>query len=339
MKRLFTLLVVILTMSNAALMAQEEQNTSVDYIPDISLDARFDYSHDFAEKAGRFGGNGLYIDINGQICPNLYYSLNHCIAKFDGSDELGFGNTNWLTLTYDNDSFFVTAGKEDVKVGSFEYDTYDFDSYWEMNSLWWNSCSPWQWGISAGWYPAEGHTLQFQFTNSPFSTYEIFNQFAYALVWRGEWEHYESYWTTNLWQFDKGQYVKALNLGNRFYFGDFRFDLEYATRAVEMKKAFTSDFTLQFSPSYEWEWGRAFAKVGWERVTEDNFGYDFTGDNIFYGAGAEFFPFKSYKDVRLHAIWASNTNLTAGHYLNIGLTWKMNLTDAGKKLFNKIKKD
>ena len=144
MKRLFTLLVVILTMSNAALMAQEEQKNIVDYIPDISLDARFDYSHDFAEKAGRFGGNGLYIDINGQICPNLYYSLNHCIAKFDGSDELGFGNTNWLTLTYDNDSFFVTAGKEDVKVGSFEYDTYDFDSYWEMNSLWWNSSSPWQ---------------------------------------------------------------------------------------------------------------------------------------------------------------------------------------------------
>lgn len=339
MKRLFTLLVVVLTMSTTALRAQEEQNTSVDYIPDISLDARFDYSHDFAEKAGRFGGTGLYIDLNGQISPNLSYSLNHCIAKWDGADELGFGNTNWLTLTYENDKFFVTAGKEDVKVGSFEYDAYDLDSYWEMNSLFWNSFSPWQWGVSAGWYPAEGQTLLLQCTNSPFSNFEIFNQFAYALAWRGEWEHYESYWTTNLWQFDKGQYVKALNLGNRFYFGDFRFDLEYATRTVEMGKAFTSDFTLQFSPSYEWEWGRAFAKVGWERVTEDNFGYDFNGDNILYGAGTEVYPFKSYKDIRLHAIWASNTNLTAGHYLNIGLTWKMNLTDAGKKLFNKVKKD
>ena len=224
-------------------------------------------------------------------------------------------------------------------MGSFEYDAYDLDSYWEMNSLFWNSFSPWQWGVSAGWSPAEGQTLLLQCTNSPFSNNEIFNQFAYALAWRGEWDHYESYWTTNLWQFDKGQYVKALNLGNRFYFGDFRFDLEYATRTVEMNKAFTSDFTLQFSPSYEWEWGRAFGKIGWERVTEDNFGYEFNGDNIFYGAGAEFYPFKNYKDIRLHAIWASNTNLTAGHYLNIGLTWKMNLTDAGKKLFNKLKKD
>ena len=339
MKRLFTFLLIVLTMGTTALMAQEEQNTSVDYIPDISLDVRFDYGHDFAAKAGRFGGNGLYLDLNGQISPHLSYSLNHSIAKFEGADEPGFGNTNWLTLTYENDYFFVTAGKEDVKVGSFEYDAYDLDAYWEMNSLFWNSFSPWQWGVSAGWYPAEGQTLLLQCTNSPFSNLEIPGLFAYALAWRGEWEHYESYWTTNLWQFDKGQYVKALNLGNRFYFGDFRFDLEYATRTVEMNKAFTSDFTLQFSPSYEWEWGRAFGKIGWERVTEDNFGYEFDGDNIFYGAGAEFYPFKNYKDIRLHAIWASNTNLTAGHYLNIGLTWKMNLTDAGKKLFNKLKKD
>jgi hypothetical protein len=97
-----------------------------------------------------------------------------------------------------------------------------------------------------------------------------------------------------------------------------------------MEEAFTSDFTLQCSPSYEWKWGRAFAKVGWEKVTNDN---------IFYGAGAEFHPFKNYRDIRLHAIWASNTELTASHYINIGLTWKMNLTRAGKKLFNNLKKE
>lgn len=338
MKRLFTFLVGILTVGTTSLMAQEEPETKVDYIPDISLDARFEYSHDIKENAGRFDGNGLNLSIDGQICPNLSYSLNHSIAKFDGANGLGFGNTNWLTLTYENDFLYVTAGKEDVKVGSFEYDTYDLDSYWEMNSQFWNNISPWQWGLSAGWYPAEGQTLLLQFTNSPLAE-KLFNQFAYALGWRGEWEHYESYWTVNMWEFEKGRYVKALNLGNRFYFGDFRFDLEYATRAVEMKKAFTSDFTLQFSPSYEWKWGRAFAKVGWERIAEDNFGYEFTGDNIFYGAGAEFYPFKNYRDIRLHAIWASNTELTASHYINVGLTWKMNLTSLGKKLFNKLKKE
>lgn len=329
MKKLFTLLVGILSLGSTSLIAQEDQETKVDYIPEISLDARFDYSHDINENSGRFGGNGLYLSIDGQLSPNLSYSLNHCIAKADGMNGLGFENTNWLNLTYENDFFFVTAGKEDVKVGSFEYDTYDLDSYWEMNSFFWNNFSAWQWGLSGGWYPAEGQTLLLQVANSPLSE-GVFNQFAYALAWRGEWKHYESYWTVNMWQFEKGRYVKALNLGNRFYFGDFRFDLEYSTRTVEMEEAFTSDFTLQCSPSYEWKWGRAFAKVGWEKVTNDN---------IFYGAGAEFHPFKNYRDIRLHAIWASNTELTASHYINIGLTWKMNLTRAGKKLFNNLKKE
>lgn len=337
MKRLFTFLLVVLTIGNTALKAQDAENNCVDYIPEISLDTRFGYSHDFAEGAGRFGGNGLLLNIDGKISPNFSYSLNHCLATYEGGDALGFGNTNWLTLTYENDYFYITAGKEDIKVGSFEYDTYDLDSYGEMNSLFWNNCSPWQWGLSAGWYPADGQTLILQCTNSPFSTYEQFNLFAYALAWRGEWDHYESYWSTNLWQYETGGYLKSLNLGNRFYAGDFRFDLEYSTRTRGWRDAFTSDFTLMFSPSYEWDWGRAFAKVGWDKVTEDYLGHEFIGSNVFYGAGAEFFPLKDNKDIRLHAIWASNTHLTESHYINVGLTWKLDLTRAGKKLFNKIK--
>ena len=318
-----------------AVRAQEVECKITDYIPDISLDTRFGYNHDFAESAGRFGGNGLFLDINGQIAPNLYYSLNHRLASFEGSDEPGFGNTNWLTLSYDTDYFFITAGKEDIKIGSFEYDAYDLDCYWQMNSLFWNTISPWQWGLSAGWYPDDDQTLLFQACNSPFSNLENYNLFAYALAWRGEWDCYESYWSANLWQFDKGKYIKSLNLGNRFSAEDFSFDLDCSFRGINIKE---SDLTLTFLPAYEWEWGRAFAKVGWERVNADYMGYDFKGDNIFYGAGTEFFPVKSCEDIRIHAIWASNSHLTAGHYLEIGLTWKLNLTRAGKFLFNNLKK-
>ena len=339
MKRLFTFLVVVLTMSNIVLRAQDAPNNCTDYIPEISLDTRFGYSHNFAEGAGRFGGEGLYLNIDGKISPNFSYSLNHRIASFEGMDEPGFGNTNWLNLTYENDFFYVTAGKEDIKVGSFEYDTYDIDSYWEMNSLFWNTFSAWQWGLSAGWYPTDGQTLIAQCTNSPYSTFEQFTLFAYALAWRGEWEHYESYWSANAWEYIRGEFVKSLNLGNRFYAGNLQFDLDCAARTIEWKDAFTSDFTLMFSPSYEWDWGRAIAKVGWEKVTKDYFGHEWNGSNVFYGARAEFFPLKDNKDIRLHAMWASNTHLTESHYINIGLTWKMNLTRAGKKLFNKLKND
>ena len=357
MRKLSVFLGVVFMTIGSAVSAQEvdsmaptqksswgDAKETIDYIPDIALDTRFGYSHDFTEGSGRFGGNGLFLDINGNISPHLSYSLNHRIASFEGEDLPGFGNTNWLTLTYENDFLFVTAGKEDIKVGSFEYDTYDLDSYWEMNSQFWNNVSPWQWGISAGWFPDDDQTILIQACNSPFSTHDIGNLLAYALAWRGEWDCYESYWSVNLWQYDMGKYTKSLNLGNRFRFDDFSFDLEYSTRCTDMKKAFTDDFNLIFSPSYEWDWGRAFAKVGWERVSENthicpsqDMEIEFLGDNIFYGAGAEFFPFKSNEDIRIHAIWASDLHRTGGHYINIGLTWKFDLTGAGKKLLTLVK--
>ena len=59
------------------------------------------------------------------------------------------------------------------------------------------------------------------------------------------------------------------------------------------------------------------------------------GDNVFYGAGLEFFP---VKDVRIHAVWASNSHLTQGHYINVGLTWNFNLTDTAKRIYDRLKK-
>jgi hypothetical protein len=269
MKKLSVFLGVALWAIGSAVGAQEVDSTATmqksswgdakeitDYIPDVRLDTRFGYSHDFAEETGRFGGNGLFLDINGKISPRFSYSINHRIASFEGEDGLGFDNTNWMLLTYETDYFSVSAGKDALFVGSFEYDAYDLDSYWQMNSLFWNTIAPWQWGVSASCYPADGQTLSLQFCNSPFSTIDTGNLFAYAIAWRGEWDWYESYWTANLWQYTPKDYVRALNLGNRFHLGDFTIDLEYMSRGTSWKGLFSDDFTVLLAPSYEWNWGR-----------------------------------------------------------------------------------
>jgi hypothetical protein len=206
-------------------------------------------------------------------------------------------------------------------MGSFEYDTYDLDAYYDMNSTFYNAFDCWQWGVSGAWYPAEDHEVLLQFSNSPFSYGEP-NLFAYALGWRGAWDCYESYWTANLWQYDSGRYIKALNFGNRFYLGDFTIDLDLMGRFGEYEETFTG-YTATLSPSYAIsDWGRVFVKAGVE-----------TGDNIFGGAGFEYFPLKEYKDIRFHAAWAYNDYMY-GHTLNIGVTWKMNFTKAAKRLFH-----
>ena len=349
MRRFFVFLGVVFMTIGSAVSAQEVDSIAplqksswgdakkadiTDYIPDISMDMRGGYSQDFAEKTGRFCGDGLYLDINGKVSPHFSYSFNQTLASAYCEDCYGFNGTNWLTLTYEVGDFAFSVGKDALLVGSFEYDAYDIDSYYEMNSMFYNNFDCWQWGASAAWYPAEEHEVILQAANSPYS-YEEPNLFAYSAAWRGAWDVYESYWTANMWQYDKGQFVKALNFGNRFYFGDFTLDIDYMTRSTDLKGLFTQDFTVHAAPSYEWEWGRAFAKLGFENLIDDS-ASESSSPYVFYGAGLEFFPLKENKDVRAHAIWASNNY--GLNYLSIGLTWKFDITGAAKYMFEKLNK-
>ena len=355
MKRFFVFLGVVFATIGSAVRAQEVESIAplqksswgdaktaevIDYIPDIALDMRFGYGNDFSERSGRFYGDGLYLDINGYISPNFSYSLNQRLASSYYENNSGFNGTNWLTLTYETGDFAFTAGKDGLLVGSFEYDAYDLDSYYDMNSMFYNMLDCWQWGVSASWYPAEGQTVSIQAAGSPFS-FGAPGLFSYNAAWRGEWDFYESYWSANLWEYEAGKFVKALNLGNRFYLGDFTIDLEYMTRTADLKGIFKDDFTFMASPAYENERLRVFAKFGWESVAEGlpyELAYEdcLGSDYLFYGAGVEFFPLKEDKDVRLHAAWSSN-NIGA-NFLNIGLTWKFDLTRAGKYLFSRLDK-
>ena len=335
MKRFFVFLGVVLATIGSAASAQEVdsmvpmQKSSwgdakteeiIDYMPDISLDTRFGYNQMITNGDGRFLGDGLYLDINGYISPHFSYSFNHRLASTYYEDNEGFNGTNWLTFTYETDSFALTAGKDALLMGSFEYDAYDLDSYYDMNSPFYNEFDCWQWGVSAAWYPAEDHELLLQVANSPYSADACY--FAYAAGWRGAWDWFESYWTANLWQYDRSAFVKALNLGNRFYFGNFTVDLDLMGRFGEIGGA-----TCTLAPSYEIsDWGRIFVKAGWE-----------TDEIIFGGAGFEYFPLKENKDIRLHAVWAYNDYMY-GHTLNIGLTWKLDLTGTAKHLFARLAK-
>jgi hypothetical protein len=293
----------------------------VDYTPSISIDSRFGYDRVVSGGPAGFGGDGLYLNIDGKISKNLSYSLCQRFFSSQGDDDSAFDNTDWLTLSYEVGSFSFTAGKDVVMVGSFEYDAYDLDSYFEMNSGFYNTFDSWQWAVSAAWYPADDHEVLLQISNSPYSFGET-GLFGYALGWRGAWDFYESYWTANLWQYSSESYAKSLNLGNRFTFGNFSVDLDLMGRFCDIEAPY-SGFTAMLAPSYEIsDWGRVFAKFGWEN------GYD--EDYMFYGAVFEYFPLKDTRDVRLHTSWSSNS--FGDNFINVGVTWKFDMTSAVKYL-------
>ncbi len=334
MKKLFVFLGIALSAIGSAASAQEVESmvpmqksswgdakTSefANYIPEISLDMRGGFRIDSEYESGHFAGEDLNIDINGYIGSGFSYSFNHRIASSYYGEASGFNATNWLTLTYEVGDFAFTAGKDALLMGSFEYDAYDLDSYYEMNSAFYNEFDCWQWGLSAAWYPAEDQEILFQVAKSPFAEVDT-EQVSLALGWRGAWDWYESYWTTNFWQYSTEDFIKAVNLGNRFTFGGLTFDLDLMFRFDDFDGG--CDFTGTFAPSYQFgEWGRIFAKAGWESI-----------ENFFYGGGFEYFPLKENKDIRLHAAYTHNDYMI-GDMFSIGLTWKMNLTKGIRKLF------
>ena len=324
MKKLLVFLGVVIMTIGSAVNAQE-----IDYIPEVALKMRGGYNQDSADGSGRFYGDGIYLDINGKISSSLSYSINHRLASSYYEDNRGFNGSNWLKLTYEIGSLAFSAGKDGIFVGSFEYDADDLDSYYDMNSNFYNGFDCWQWGVSSVYYPSDNQEIYLQATRSPYS-FEDHTFLAYATAWRGYWDNYESYWTANLWQYGPSSYIKALNFGNRFYLGDFTIDLEYMARAKDLRSLLGEDFTALIRPSYEWDWGCAFTKFGMENMI-DNDSPASISHYLFYGAGLEFFPHKENKDVRLHAAWASN-NL-GYNSLNIGLTWLIDVTGAAKRLF------
>ena len=381
MKRLLTFLGTIFVMAGSTVWAQEVNSSAtlsgsssgedvtvenvVDWVPEISLDARFGYQHQSSVKSGGFGGDGLILNIDGKISKHFSYSFSHYLSSSIGEDSSVFDATNWLTLSYDVGNFSFTAGKDALAIGSFEYDAYDLDCYYDMNSMFYNSLSCWQWGLSAMWTNnSETSSFAFQVANSPFAyAPKEENMYSYNLAWYGAWDHYESIWSLNLMEYEPGRYVKMLALGNMFYFGNFELMVDGIIRAANWSDSIGKDYTVTLQPAYNFgDSFRLFGKFGVEN-TSDDLPYDFWGEYLsaedkvianeentyvtpayltgekeylFYGAGLEYFPLKENKSIRLHAVWASN-NYTKRHLFNVGLTWKFDVVGAVKFLARKAK--
>lgn len=381
MKRLLTFLGTIFIMAGSTVWAQEVNSSAtlsgsssgedvtvedvVDWVPEISLDARFGYQRQSSSRIGGFGGDGLLLNIDGKIGKHFSYSLNQKLSAPIGEDSSVFDATNWLTLSYDVGNFTFTAGKDALAVGSFEYDAYELDCYYEMGSMFNYNLNCWLWGASAMWTNnSETTSFALQVLNSPFTfAPREDNLYSYNLAWYGAWDNYESIWTVNMMEYEPGRFVKMLALGNMFYFGNFELMLDYSMRAANLSEDIGKDYTLTVQPAYNFgEAVRLFGRFGVENQADD-LAYDILGEYlsaedkalvneeneyvmpayitggkeyIYYGAGLEYFPLKENKSIRLHAAWASN-NYTKRHSVNVGLTWKFDIVGAIKHIVGRNK--
>lgn len=304
-------------------------------VSNLYLETRFDYNQEYLEghtvdDNSGFKGRYLNIRMDGYLSDHLSYSFRHRLNKPINSSSL-FDATDWITISYKTSTWELSAGKQVVGIGGYEYDGAPIDLY--FCSEFWHNIACYQFGISGAYMTASGKDkITAQLCESPF------DGLAYNLMWNGSHDFYSSIWSVNMLEYSPGKYMNYIALGNRFSFGNFVIDFDYMNRASSVKGFLGRDFSIMSQISWSpVERLNIFARLTYDRnSTETN--ADMTvipGTELLRaGAGVEYYPVKGSRNLRLHlnACHTSGTNTSPSGSLlgdqtivNAGITWKADL--------------
>ena len=310
----------------------------------VHFNVRVDWENhltDLGDSVGyesAFSGKYINFMLNGNISDKFSYHFRYRFNKITSFGEF-FNAVDWAYLDYDiNPNWRVSAGKQMVYIGGFEYDYAPIDVYFWSGAN--ENITCYEMGVSGQYTTNDGrNTFVAQITNSPFSSRSIRfeNMYAYNLAWYGNYGVYRSIWSVNMMNYAKGKFVNYIALGNRFNIGSvLAVELDYVNRYYLGQGSFFGDFSLIGNLIINIK-NRAniFVKGG--------FDYNDTGNDdvlvgvpVFWpaegivpsksgyiGAGAEFFPLKNSKDIRLHAYWTTNNRADnfKSHTVAVGFTW------------------
>ncbi len=315
----------------------------------LKFDARCDFetwvpTNKDSNTVSSINGKYFNIIVDGEINEKFSYNYRqrfsiNAVDNFQlaGKENMSnFHSIDWAYLNYKmNDAFTLSAGKQVVMIGGWEYDYAPIDQYFWSN--FWNNVYCYELGAMINYTsPNKNHNIGFQISNSPFSTKNFSNLYSYNLIWYGNMDWFKTIYSTNMIEYEKGHFINYIVLGNKFNIGNFSLELDLMNRASSEQSNFFSDYSIIGNGIYNINKKlRLFAKAGYDQNKAQNphelFVYDryvFPGtEYLFYGIGLEYFPIKDKKDVRIHAYWASNNADVQYNTFNIGLRWQMKVLE------------
>lgn len=305
----------------------------------LRLDTRADFTYDYycANNSSDHGLQGKYLQItlDGNVTDKFSYHLRQRINSPNSSfANTFFQGTDWAYLNWHlTDEFFISAGKQVVAIGGWEYDAAPIDIYYGTD--FWNHVCCYEMGISANYKDADGRNhILFQFSNSPAINQSLQGIYAYNLMWYGDFGHFKTAYSTNMLQNTEKQFVNYISLGNKLVFDDFEIRLDLQNRASSKNTRFLAEnYTILLGAGLNiGEKWIIFAKGGFDHNSDDiiDLYNPLGGDVHFESAGFEFYPLGS-RNLRLHFCGThTNTDDTHNYQANIGLTWKVDLLNIKK---------
>lgn len=333
------LLLLFMILLPAFMHAQEKGLTT------LRIEARLDYMQEYLhgdimnDNSG-FKGRYLNIRMDGNISEHFSYSYRQRLNK-PNKDISFFDATDWIHLTYTNENWSVSAGKQVVGIGGYEYDVAPIDLY--IYSEYWGNIPCFRVGVS-GSYTTDDLKDKFmlQVCESPFRGHElnVNNQqmFAYNAMWYGSHGIYSSIWSVNMLEYLPGKFMNYIALGNRLTLGQFQLDLDIMNRAVSTKNFLGKDMSVM--SKFMWKPSDRFnlfliATHDFNHADEIGDWSVIPGTEITrVGGGLEYYPLKDSQDIRLHmacsyadGVNTSPAGLLQPHQtvLDAGITWKMDL--------------
>lgn len=307
--------------------------------PAISLEARADYCHQEIDGNATRESNGangkfLNVKIDGQLAPRFTYSFRHRLNKMSSNSNF-FNATDWLHLDYQTtDNITLTAGKQVVAIGGFEYDKAPIDLY--FCSEYWNNIPCYAWGVAATMDINADHRIMVQVTQSPFNNINDADLYSYNIMWMGNMGCWQTLWSVNMAEYAAGQFINYIALGNRWQINDrLNIDLDLMNRTCSANQLLDKDFSaiaeIAYRPTSQW---RVFAKATYDKNDSQQSGNlcVMPGTDIKrIGAGCEYFPLNDNR-LRLHAnccyTFGENGNLAGAladkqAIVDFGLTWRI----------------
>ncbi len=312
----------------------------------LGIEARTDFEQLFREDKsveGGFTGKYINLDFNAHISDNFFFNYKQRFNIPDVSFSSFFQGIDWLYLTYKvNENFAISAGKQVVNIGGFEYDAAPIDVYEASN--FWNNIVCYEMGVELSYTDiSKRNNIRFQITNSPFVKSKGENIYAYNLIWYGNnLPYFSTIYSLNFLEYSRNKYVGYIALGNKFEFGDLYFYVDFINRFNSVDNIGFKDYSLVGKVNYKAneQWS-LFALGGYDTneaqlptvASEEIFDrVVFPGVSfVFGGLGGEFFPLKD-ESVRIHALCSyRDYNGNSSYKFNIGATWRFNVLKSLKK--------
>lgn len=340
MKKLLFLIAAMLYCNHA--FSQKAELTVIprlDLVPQVPINNKG--NSDFY-----YGNSSLYTLLDGELGEHFSYSAQlHWMSRDTKYlyENTGYSNaTNWLdwaNITYSTGNWSFTLGKDYLAWGTYEEEAYDFDSYFELSSYFWNMFPGYEWAAKVGYtLPSETTTFEFQFATSPFGERFFSSKlYAYSLRWLGEYGNFKPIWSAHLMEIEKGKYLSLIALGNKWTVGKFDYVFDLTNMAVGTGHFLNQSMNVTGWVQYNMPRCEVFAKMGYAfRHESDDWlgdgdeysfekdivptGLDSGKDYVFGGIGMHYYPIKNNKDLRLHSVVAAN-NYCDNMAVNIGATY------------------